>query len=437
MASFTITGTTTTGQVLADGETGFVGVNGAIADQSGDAIDATGSVKITILGAVQAFAGQAIDLNTGTDLVLDVGSSGYLGSSSSDTVNAQITGSALINNYGVIQSDSDALDIRDTDGSALIRINNHGTISGNSDGLVLQSGSGTTTLINTGVISGQSYGVFNAFTGQSGVTLVNNSGTITGLSVGYGGDDSTEIIVNSGEIIGGIDLDGGNDIYRGALGRVDGLVTGEDGDDTMIGGDYADEFSGGVGDDVLRGRGARDELTGGDGNDDLRGGGANDRLTGGSGRDLLFGQSGDDDLIGDGQIDELRGGTGEDTLDGGAGRDILFGGRDDDMLFGGAGDDRLEGGGGDDQLVGQANADTFVFGRNTGDDRILDFTDGEDLIDLTAFGLRPIDFPTVQAALSSAGPGNTFLDFAALGGSGSVLIEGLGFNFADATDFIL
>lgn len=138
MTSFTITGTSVTAEVLATGETGFVGVNGALTTP-GTSIDGDGSVRITILGAVQAFGGFAID-HDGSDLLLDVGAQGYLGSSTSDTVNALVTSSALVSNFGVIQSDSDALDLRDSGGSALIRVVNHGDISARSDGLVLQSG---------------------------------------------------------------------------------------------------------------------------------------------------------------------------------------------------------------------------------------------------------------------------------------------------------
>lgn len=91
----------------------------------------------------------------------------------------------------------------------------------------------------------------------------------------------------------------------------------------------------------------------------------------------------------DGQ-DAIYGYAGDDTLDGGDGADDLFGGRGADQLYGqngadrlkgGDGDDTLDGGTGDDILFGGLGADMFYFGTGSGRDRIVDFTDGEDLID--------------------------------------------------------
>ena len=124
-------------------------------------------------------------------------------------------------------------------------------------------------------------------------------------------------------------------------------------------------------------------------------------------------------------------------MDGGSGGDTLKGGSGDDELIGGSGGDDLHGGRDDDMLTGGDGNDTFYFRRNAGDDVITDFENGSDLIDLSAYGLRPADFATVVApALSNAGGGDTFLDLDAIGGSGSVLIEGLAFADADAMDFV-
>ena len=71
-------------------------------------------------------------------------------------------------------------------------------------------------------------------------------------------------------------------------------------------------------------------------------------------------EDGDDGVV-------LVGGSGPDTIDGGDGDDILIGGADDDMLSGGTG------------------ADTFLYTSTTdGDDTILDFGDGADVVDLDA-----------------------------------------------------
>jgi Ca2+-binding RTX toxin-like protein len=81
--------------------------------------------------------------------------------------------------------------------------------------------------------------------------------------------------------------------------------------------------------------------------------------------------SGDDTVSGMGGHDSIDGGAGNDQLMGGAGHDTLMGGADDDMLMGGAGHDELTGGAGDD---------TFAFGMNEGEDKVTDFTSGEDMI---------------------------------------------------------
>ncbi|MEO1308823.1 MAG: hypothetical protein AAFV38_13115, partial [Pseudomonadota bacterium] len=69
---------------------------------------------------------------------------------------------------------------------------------------------------------------------------------------------------------------------------------------------------------------------------------------------------------------------GNDLLDGGVGNDIVKGGAGNDILHGGAGRDLLFGGNG---------ADTFVFKQGDGADRIFTFGFGDDVIDLSDFGL--------------------------------------------------
>ena len=109
----------------------------------------------------------------------------------------------------------------------------------------------------------------------------------------------------------------------------------------------------------------------------------------------IDGGDGMDTITGSAQRDTIDGGAGSDTLDGGANRDTLHGGADSDFLFGGegrdtlfgdSGNDVLTGGLGNDVMTGGAGYDTFVFAAGDGRDRVTDFTSGEDLIDLSAFG---------------------------------------------------
>ena len=105
----------------------------------------------------------------------------------------------------------------------------------------------------------------------------------------------------------------------------------------------------------------------------------------------LTGNELDNNLVGRDGADTLDGGDGNDRLRGGSGDDTLEGGDGDDRLTGGSGNDMLEGGAGRDRLRGDDGGDTFAFSNlaETGTtgatrDTILDFVQGEDLIDLSA-----------------------------------------------------
>ncbi|MEM9795012.1 MAG: hypothetical protein AAF919_00885 [Pseudomonadota bacterium] len=107
--------------------------------------------------------------------------------------------------------------------------------------------------------------------------------------------------------------------------------------------------------------------------------------------DVISGTTGDDTLRGTANDDRIEAGAGDDVLRGRAGADDLIGGDGNDVLRGGAGRDRLEGGGGRDRLIGGDGADVFVFAPGDGRDRIVDFTLGEDRIDLRAFALPSLE----------------------------------------------
>jgi serralysin len=86
---------------------------------------------------------------------------------------------------------------------------------------------------------------------------------------------------------------------------------------------------------------------------------------------------------------------------GGSGNDLLIGNTVANMLEGGAGNDIIYGAGGGDSLWGGAGADTFVFGASsdstmTAPDWIMDFTTGQDMIDLSGI----VAFASGQATLN-------------------------------------
>jgi serralysin len=155
-----------------------------------------------------------------------------------------------------------------------------------------------------------------------------------------------------------------------------------------------------------------DEILGRQGNDTLNGGNGDDTITGGAGGDRLLGRAGEDEMYGDvsdaiyggtaDDNDKMYGGAGDDTMHGGRGDDLVNGAKDNDLLFGdygndtlrgSSGDDTLSGGDGADRLAGGSGADVFVFTSYDSYelDVITDFSDGEDLVDMSAFSFSDIN----------------------------------------------
>ena len=71
----------------------------------------------------------------------------------------------------------------------------------------------------------------------------------------------------------------------------------------------------------------------------------------------------------------IKGFGGADRIDGGLGKNQLYGGADYDIIYSGAGNEKMWGEGG---------IDILAFRNGGGRDVIMDFTDLEDLIDLSS-----------------------------------------------------
>ncbi len=143
------------------------------------------------------------------------------------------------------------------------------------------------------------------------------------------------------------------------------------------------------------------------------------------------GTSGHDVIHGDADGDRIEGGAGYDFIYGGSGADELYGGEGKDHLFGGEGDDTLVGGASVDHMTGGAGADTFVFGPGHGYDYIHDFTDGEDVVDLTALtGISGFEDLTITAYGEDA-----IVDLTAHGG-GHIHLRNVDVADLDANDFL-
>ena len=116
---------------------------------------------------------------------------------------------------------------------------------------------------------------------------------------------------------------------------------------------------------------------------------------------------------GDAADDILLGTAGADWIFGHDGNDSLSGLIGDDALSGGAGNDILDGGQGNDLLSGGAGEDTFVWSSgDTGTDRIIDFTPGEDHLDLSDL-LVGVDGALDSAELASSLTGYLNMAFGA------------------------
>lgn len=218
----------------------------------------------------------------------------------------------------------------------------------------------------------------------------------------------------------GISIDLGVGRANDGMGGMDSFsgieaVFGSSLNDTMIGGEAADNLLGSLGDDSLLGGAGNDILQpsngldtviAGDGNDliFIAAGSQNDSIDGGNGTDALnfSGTSSNSsisvDLIAGRAIDGLgsaytlsgieniSGGTGNDTLVGGYGAESFFGNNGQDSLIGGDGDDTLSGGNSADTLIAGAGADSLSGDAgndwlySTGDGDVLSGGDGDDVI---------------------------------------------------------
>lgn len=226
-------------------------------------------------------------------------------------------------------------------------------------------------------------------TGKGTDTVTTGSGEVEAIRTGDGDDTVT---TGSG-FVQSVSTGDGNDTVKIGTGSV-GQVNMWTGDDTIhvseIASDMELDFRGQQGVDTVVFSGftvgvefsldttAYQDVSG-KGNfrqssmENLTGSNRGDKLTGNGGENALSGRGGADRLFGGDQNDVLRGGNGNDKLYGQNGKDTLIGGKGKDVLDGGRGRDNLRGNDGED---------VFVFGKNSGLDRVLDFTDGEDILRL-------------------------------------------------------
>jgi Ca2+-binding RTX toxin-like protein len=166
---------------------------------------------------------------------------------------------------------------------------------------------------------------------------------------------------------------------------ITGRLTGDSGDDTLIGSNAPEDVQGGSGRDLINGNGGADDMRGGSGVDTLlypperstlfvtvgsiNDNDGNELDQTGTRRDTVRGDieavtggAGGDTLIGDRSAETLIGGDGNDFLAGLGGDDSLFGLLGDDFLSGGDGNDTARGFFGNDRVLGGPDGDRLVGG---------------------------------------------------------------------------
>jgi uncharacterized delta-60 repeat protein len=193
-------------------------------------------------------------------------------------------------------------------------------------------------------------------------------------------------------------------------------VYGDDGNDTLTGGNADDSLDGGAGNDALDGMAGDDSLRDLAGDNTLLGGIGADVLQSGPGNDSVYGEDGDDQITdSEGGLDLLDAGPGNDFVQASPGADTVYAGDGNDTVFGGSGADVIDGGEGNDTLRGMAGNDTIT--GDLGADSIQGH-DGNDSL----LGGGDDDFLVADAGNDrlDAGPGND----KAWGGDGDDFVLG-------------
>jgi Ca2+-binding RTX toxin-like protein len=293
-----ITDTTSSIQYTAANQAWIIapGVNvgsGVFSDQTGSTLVNYGHVLYTVQ-AVQFLASDAFLHNTADGLIsglngiltnadlMEIRNEGRIdGFSGAGILGFGLTNHLTIENSGIVTGRDEGISLTGF-ATLVVSIANSGTINGDV-GIRMGFASGAQpVIVNSGTIKGNVHAILSETDDRLNVT---NTGKLIG-HVTAADEILVDSVVNNGTITGNVNLQLGNDVYKG-VGTVSGWVYGGDGIDKLSGGNAVDRFDGGNGNDVLTGNGGGDVLRGGAGVDILFGGLGNDVLTGGANTDYF------------------------------------------------------------------------------------------------------------------------------------------------------
>jgi Ca2+-binding RTX toxin-like protein len=303
-------------QVLNDDDTLLISRDGAVSRSGGisSVSGSGGDLTVLVDGIAEAFL-RAIDISATGLARVDVGEDGMVRGFQATGVT--LTGDSLLTNRGLIWGGFYAIDLRPAKGE-VAEVRNDGTLAGGNTGF------------------------YNNFTGDYGrIEIVNTGlivGSLTSLDFTNAGT-SVNVIRNTGEMLGDLQLGAGADVYDGRGGTLRGAVAAGAGNDRIVASLAAEVFDGGDGRDTLDfgpGGAVRVSLTGsfagtgaaaGDtytGFEVVAGSAAADRIEGGTARETLRGQGGADTISGAAGADRIEGGAGIDRLTGAGGNDVFI-----------------------------------------------------------------------------------------------------------------
>ncbi|HJV25539.1 MAG TPA: calcium-binding protein [Aromatoleum sp.] len=211
---------------------------------------------------------------------------------------------------------------------------------------------------------------------------------------GTAGDDYLDASTGNDKVWG----EEGNDTLIGGLGNDqlfggagDDEISGGAGNDKIVddgGNNRIDDTEGnanivtGAGDDRITTGAGNDKIVAGDGNNDINAGEGNNKVTTSTGNDDITTGAGNDKIVAGEGNNEVVAGVGNDNILTGGGIDSIWAGGGNDKIVAGAGDDWIVGGDGADKITGGLGHDTFVFDNVGvgGIDNVADFNAADDIL---------------------------------------------------------